>query len=189
MNDDIERLNAENQRQNEEKSPGDQSQARHSSITSPDEDKKISMVEGIIGDLSNQRSEIDSIKEAIKLMADQMNGLTGAINQLAQGIVQPQQGQPTPPGQGLNMENISALGDLAEKAMSAWKMYKGEPTAAPALINQDFINKRMVESFMDDLETGKSIGTFIKDSLKKKVTKEVINQSLSDMGKDTHAPQ
>lgn len=186
MNDDIEKFNAENQRQNEEVSPGNQSQAGHSSITTSDEDKKITMVEGIIGDLSNQRSEIDSIKEAIKLMADQINGLTGAINQLVQGTVQPQTGQPS---QALNIDNISAIGDLAEKAMSAWKMYKGEPQGAPALIDQAFINKRMVESFMDDLETGKSITHFIKDSLKKKVTKEVINTSLQDMGKDTHAPQ
>ena len=187
MNKDIERINEENRRQNDYISPGDQSQAKHSSITTPDEDNKRSIAEGIIQELGNHTQEIDSIKEAVKVMADQINALTGAINQLVQGTTPQQPG--TPQANGLNMENISALGDLAEKAMSAWKIYKGDGQAAPQIIDQNFINEKMKQSFMDNLQTGEAITNFIKDSLKKKVTKEVINQSLADMGKDTHAPQ
>ena len=40
----------------------------------------------------------------------------------------------------------------------------------------------MVETFMDNLETGESINNFIKDSLKKSVTKNVINSSLKEIG-------
>jgi len=188
MNKDIEKLNAENDRQNNEVSPGDQSGARFSKITSNEEDKKRSIAEGIIQDLGNQRQEIDSIKEMIKVVLDEQNGIKTALNQITQALNATVQGNPQTPAKGLNMDTIAALGDLAEKGVEVYKTLKGNPVPT-SLIDQDFINKRMVESFMDDLDTGKSIGTFIKDSLKKKVTREVINQSLADMGKDTHAPQ
>jgi len=47
----------------------------------------------------------------------------------------------------------------------------------------------MVESFMEDLDTGKSISNFIKTSLKKTATRQIINTSLKDIGNDEHAPQ
>lgn len=188
MNKDIERLNAENRRQNEEVSPGDQSQAKFSNIKSNEEDNRQGMAEKIILDLGNQRQDIDSNKEMMKLMIDEINGIKTALNQITQVLNSTAQGTGQPPAKGLNMETISALGDLAEKGVEVYKSLKGSP-APTALIDQDFINKRMVQSFMDDLDTGTSITNFIKDSLKKKVTKEVINSSLADMGKDTHAPQ
>ena len=177
-------MNEENRKQNEAVSPGNQSRAAHSSIKSPDEDNRASMAQGIINDLGNQRADIDIILQTVQEMGKQINQITQALNQLARGVT------PQTPEQGkVNMETISLIGDLFEKGAAAYKSFKGEPSTAPALINQDFINKRMVESFMDDLDTGTSITNFIKDSLKKKVTKEVINKSLSDMGKpDTHAP-
>jgi len=188
MNDDIEKLNAENRRQNEEVSQGDQSQAKFSKITTNEQDNKRSIAEGIIQELGNHTQEIDSIKEMIKIVLDEQNGMKTAINQLTETLNGTVQGNPQNPVKGLNIDTIAALGDLAEKGVQVYKTLKGAPQQT-SLIDQEFINKRMVESFMDDLDTGKSITTFIKDSLKKKVTREVINTSLADMGKDTHAPQ
>lgn len=184
MNDDIEKINDINRRIDfPPKSEGDQSRAAYSHITTNEEDKRIGMAEKIILDLGNQRTDIDAVKLAVQQIAQQVNQITQAMNQ----IVNSNPNSETP--KALNMETITALGELAEKGMQAYKQFKGEPPAAAPLIDQAFINKRMVQSFMDDLDTGTSITNFIKDSLKKKVTKEVINSSLSDMGKDTHAPQ
>jgi len=186
MNDEIERLNEQNRKLNEP-SEGNFSRAAFSHIKTPEEDNKRSMAEGIIQDLGNQRQEIDTIKEMIKLTIDEINGIKTALNQIT-SVLNSSAQNPQTATKGLNMDTIAALGDLAEKGVEVYKTLKGTP-AQTSLIDQEFINKRMVESFMDDLDTGKSITHFIKDSLKKKVTKEVINTSLADMGKDAHAPQ
>jgi len=178
MNDEIKRINEQNREFDERVSPGDQSQARDSSVTSPDEDnRKKKVAEGIIAELANNRQEIDLLKQTIEKILDHLNQ-----------EVTPQT-ETDPNAKGLNIEALGQLGDLLEKGISAYKSLKGTPPGPPALIDQEFINKRMVESFLDDLETGKSITHFIKDSLKKNVTKKVINTSLADMGKDTHDPQ
>jgi len=157
MNDDIERLNEQNRKLNEP-SEGNFSRAAFSNISYPEkQDKKPSMAEGIIQDLGNQRQEIDSIKEMIKLLLDEQNGIKTALNQLTQAMNGTVQG--TPQTKGLNVDTIAAIGDLAEKGVEVYKTLKGSP-AQTSLIDQDFINKRMVESVMDDLETGKSITHF-----------------------------
>jgi len=184
--DEINRINEDYRKDHSYKSPGDQSQWRKSAITSLEQDEKRSMVEGILGDLENQRADIDSIKIGMEQILQMVNTQTQLLNKLSQGqtgTTVPQTNQP------LNLEALSALGDLVEKGVSAYKQLKGGPTPTAPLIDQDFINQRMIQSFKDDLDTGTSITNFIKDSLKKKVTREVINTSLSDMGKDAHAPQ
>ena len=40
----------------------------------------------------------------------------------------------------------------------------------------------MKQSFFDNLDTGEAITKFIKESLKKRVTKDIINTSLKDIG-------
>jgi len=110
MNDEIEKLNKENQRQNEYVSPGNQSKAALSNITTNEEDNHRSVAEGIIQDLGNQMVEIDAIKQAIGQLGTQLNKLTVAMNQMAQGVT------PQTPEQGkINMETISVIGDLFEK--------------------------------------------------------------------------
>ena len=50
----------------------------------------------------------------------------------------------------------------------------------------------MKKTFFDNLETGETINDFIKNSLKKTVTKNVINVSLKDIGRQTpiqHEPE
>jgi len=58
---------------------------------------------------------------------------------------------------------------------------------APALIDNETIQNKMKQTFFDNLETGESINTFIKNALKKSVTKQVINTSLADIGKSNEA--
>lgn len=176
----------------QESSPGNQSKAAYSEITTPEEDnRKRSMAEGIISDLANQRNEIDSIKEVLKVILEQqkqfavlVNQQTQAINNLAPGNSQDQQSQK----QSLNMENLSAIGDVAEKIMGAWKTYKGDNSPV-ALIDQEMINKEMKDAFFDNLNTGKSINNFVKDALKRKATKEILKGTMEALGQDEHAPQ
>ncbi len=192
MNDEIKKLNDENDRQDNEVSPGNQSQANNSKITHPDEDGK-NMAQQIIADLSNQRADIDKNIQMTLGLVDELNKTNTLLNQIAQ--VLNQRGQTQAPNGNeevqppVNLEAIGQIGDVLEKLVSAYKNFKGSPNTAPSLIDQDFINEKMKQSFLDNLQTGEAITTFIKDSLKKKVTKEVINTSLADMGNDSHAPQ
>ena len=190
MNDDIENLNKENEKINNYVSPGNQSKAAFSNITTPDEDKRMSVAQGIIEDQARQSEDIDVIKKTITEMGNRVNQLTQVINQLVNGqSVQTQGATAQTPQQGLNMESISQLGDLLEKGITAYKSFKGNSDAPQPLIDQNMINERMKQSFLDELDTGASITRFIKDSLKKKVTREVINTSFKDMGNAAHDPK
>jgi len=148
--------------------PINYSKASESSITTPEEDdtKKRSLAEGIISDLANQRQEIDAIKQTLQILANQqievnkmINNQTQILNQLSQGVAV----TGTEAKQGLNMDSLSALSDVAEKLMGVWKSYKGGDKM-PALIDQDTINKEMTSAFFDNLNTGKSINNFVKDA-------------------------
>jgi len=175
----------------QEPSPGNQSRAAYSDITTPEQDdRKRGIAEGIISDLANQRNEIDSIKEAMKVLLEQQQQIALLVNQQTQAINNLGSGNPQDlklPQQGLNMENLSALGDVAEKLMGAWKSYKGDTT--PALIDQQTINREMQAAFFDNLNTGKSINNFVKDALKKKATKDVLKGTMEALGQDEHTPQ
>ena len=169
----------------------DYSLASKSAITTPEQDeRKRGIAEGIISDLANQRTEIDSIKEAMKVLLEQQQQMVVLINQQTQAMNNLCQGNPqnpTLPQQALNMDSLTAIGDVAEKLMGAWKSYKGDN--APALIDQDVINREMQAAFFDNLNTGKSINNFVKDALKKKATKEVLKGTMEALGQDEHAPQ
>ena len=102
MNDDIEKFNEENRKITQSISPGNQSRAEFSNITTNEEDNKRSIAEGIIQDLGNQRIDIDATKQAIQQIAVQINQITQALNQLAQGST------PQTPEQGkINMESLA----------------------------------------------------------------------------------
>jgi len=180
MNDDIEKLNAENKRQNEAISPGNFSKAATSSITTNEDDNKRSMAEGIISDLGNQRADIDAIKQAIGQMASQINQLTVGMNQIANGAI------PQTPEQGkMNMETLNALGDLAEKAIGAYKNLKGNPAPAESFLDQDYINKQVKKSVMGNFE----IGEALVNNLKSKLVNKAVASSVSDAMKENHEPQ
>jgi len=186
MNDDIERLNEENRKQNEYVSPGNQSKAAFSSITTNEEDNKRSIAEGIIADLSNQRADIDVIKQTITVIGNQVNQITQIINQMAKGQTPQVQGQQTPEQGKINMETLSALGDLAEKAVSAYKNLRGTPATTQSFIDQDYINEQVKKSVMGNFE----IGDALVSNLKSKLINKAVASSVSDAMKDTsHAPK
>jgi len=170
------------------------SKAAYSSITSPNEDngKKRSMAESIISDLQNQRSEIDAIKQMIQVLSTQQQEIAKMVNQQTQVLNQLAQGttaaNPQMPQQGVNMEALTAIGDVAEKFMAAYKSFKGDSNP-PALIDQETINREMQTAFFDNLNTGKSINNFVKDALKKKATKEILTDTMQHLGQDDHSPQ
>lgn len=190
--DDLIKKSNEDWHKSQESSPGDQSKAAYSAITTPEQDeRKRSMAEGIISDLANQRADIDSLQEVIKILSEQQNQLAVVVNQLTQAINNLAPGNPqTPqsPEKGLNMENLAAVSDVVEKLMGAWKSYKGGD-APVALIDQETINREMQSAFFDNLNTGKSINNFVKDALKKKATKEILKSTMETLGQDEHAPQ
>jgi len=180
MNDDIEKLNAENTRQNNYVSPGNFSKAATSSITTNEQENKRSLAEGIISDLSNQRADIDSIKGAIQVLLQQVEKITIALNNLAPGATQ----QTAEQGK-INMETISSLGDVAEKLVSAYKNLKGNPAPTQSFLDQDYINEQVKKSVMGNFE----IGDALVSNLKSKLINKAVSSSVSDALKDTHAPQ
>jgi len=185
MNDDIERLNEENRRiDNPPKSEGDFSKAKFSSITHPDEDKKIGMAESIIQDLGNQRQEIDAIKEMMKVLIDEQNGMKTALNQIT-NLLNQSGGKIPERKQQLNMDNITAIGQLIEKGAAAYKNLKGSSAPAPPFIDPEYINEQVKASVMGNFE----IGNALISNLKSKLINKAVTASVTEALKDTHAPQ
>ena len=179
----IKEANEENKRiNNPPPSEGNFSKAAFSSITHPDEDdRRKKIAQGIIAELGNHTNEIDSIKQAIKTMSDQMNQLTQAFNQIASGTPQGQQGKT----QALNMESISALGDLLEKGAAAYKNLKGQGAPAPSFIDPEYINEQVKASVMGNFE----IGNALISNLKSKLINKAVTASVTEALKDDHNPQ
>ena len=177
----IKEANEENKRlDNPAPSEGNFSKAAFSTITHPDEDdRRKKIAQGIIAELGNHTNEIDSIKQAIKTMSEQMNQLTQAFNQLANGTPQAQQTK------GLNMESISAIGDLLEKGAAAYKNFKGQGAPAPSFIDPEYINEQVKASVMGNFE----IGNALISNLKSKLINKAVTASVTEALKDDHSPQ
>ncbi len=186
MNDEIKRLNEENERQNNYVSPGNQSRAAFSNITTNEQDAKRSLAEGIISDLSNQRADIDEIKGAISIIGTQLE----QIKQVLYQTVQPQtQAATTQPASQLNMESISALGDLAEKAMSAYKIYKGDNTPIVDEFTRQITENAKSEA-IESLNIVHLINKKVKGKLVQDIAGDIAGNVINDSSKqNTHEPQ
>lgn len=191
MNDDIEKINEDYQNFQESKNQSDIKPGLDLSSPSVDERvkekaEKLKNLSAALG-IDQQREEIDKLNQSVTYIADKLNETNQAVNSIAQMMQSPGITPAPQEGQGMDIQKIEALGQIAEKAASIWQTFKGPQTQGqPALIDQSFINQKMVETFMDNLETGESINNFIKNSLKKSVTKNVINTSLKDIGSQTN---
>jgi len=172
------------------------SQASSSSITTNEEDKKRSMAEGIIQELGAHRQDIDSLKQGQEQiiiqqnqLAEMMNQVTQAVNNLAKGgQMSPQNTVGEPGGQlpkGLNMETLGALGDLAEKAVSAYKNLKGGDAPTQSFIDQNYINEQVKNSVMGNFD----IGNALVNNLKSKLINKAVASSVTEALKDTHGPE
>ena len=145
-------------------------------------ENKRNVVINLVDDVKRQSEDIDRLNKSMNYIAEQMGKLVDAFNKL------PQNGQVAAP-QGDIKNTLGELlqSPLGEKLIS--KLLPEAPAASPLISNED-IQKRMVESFYDDLNTGKSIRDFISGSLKKAATKAVINTSLKEIGNpNLHEPR
>ena len=174
MNDDIEKINEENRRLNKP-SEGNQSRAAFSHVTTNEQDSKNSMAENIILDLGNQRQDIDFLKETSKTMLDEMNLIKIALNQITEALNKTVQGTPQNPasatGQGLNMDNLSALGDLLQKGSEAWKNIKGNNTGV-----DDFTQSIVERSKQEAIQS-----LDIVSLINQKVKKTLVNDIAGDL--------
>ena len=151
---------------------------------------KIQVLASALGiDKINER--LDELNKNDNYLVAEMSKVVNAINQIGQTI---SGGQAIPTGEapaiGDPLQKMELLSNLFDKGLQLYTTYKQnkDPVAQAPLIDQNFINQRMVESFMEDLDTGKSISTFIKSSLKKTATKNIVNTALKDIGQDSNEP-
>ena len=166
-----------------------------SSISSLTQDKqtedKRSAVLRLVDDVNQQRQEIDKLNQSMSYLAEKTQEIAGATDKIIKLINGGQLRQEGGAPQQDQAANIQMLGNLAEQLAPIWKMIKGNAEGPAPLIDQEMINTKMKESFMGNLETGESINKFIKDSLKKSVTRTIINSSLKDIGNsnnEQHGP-
>ena len=186
INDNIQQKEIENL-QRENQTLKQMVENRNQEIQKPKEsDDKIQALSNVLG-INRINERIDELNQSqnsligkMSEMIQGMNSISNAINGNKQASIGPEVSSGDP------MAKMELISGLLSKAGEFYSIYKQNqtPTNQPALIDQEFINKRMVESFMEDLDTGKSISTFIKNSLKKTATKNIVNTALKDIGHD-----
>jgi len=165
----------------------DYSNASTSEITSTDEDKaKLKALSEALG-VTQQREEIDKLNTSVNYIAEKMTEVAKILDGQSK-IINSLNPNATP--QPNEMDKFTLIGNLIEKSGPLIDRLFPH-SSGPALIDNETIVKEMKDTFFDNLDTGKSINKFIKDSLKKRVTKDIINTSLADIGKAnevTHEP-
>jgi len=166
----------------------DYSEAAKSAIKTPHEDNIVeqrSAVINLCNDVKSQREDIDKLNQSVSYLVTKMDQVITVVDAqsklLSNGKVD---GKQTQQANNLEIFNQFLNSPVGEKIAS--KIFP-ENNSNP-LISQDWINEKVVEGFKDDLNTGSTIRKFIADSLKKKATKEIVNTSLANIGKDTHEP-
>jgi len=167
----------------------DYSEASKSAISTPHEDnitEKRDAVLNLVNDVKTQREDIDKLNQSMEYVVKKMDQVITVVDAqskiLSSGKVE---GQQTQQRNNLEMLNQFFNSSVGEKIAS--KFFP--ENSAPALISQEVINEKMQKAFMDDLDTGESIRKFISDSLKRKATKEIVNTSLGNIGKEVHEPK
>lgn len=153
-----------------------------------EKNEKESAVMRLIQDVKTSREDIDRLNESVTYIAEKLPLFSDAIDKLSQSVNQLLQnnGQ-APQGQTQNMLGELLQSDLGSKLLD--RLLPNEQQGEPPLISQADIKNEMLSSYMDNLNTGKAINNFVKDALKKKVTREVVNSTLSELGKpDIHGP-
>ena len=161
---------------------------RNQEIKKEPESDKIQALSKVLG-IEKMKAQIDELNQGQNAVIGKlsevitgMNNLTNVVNGRSTITEAPQVGDP--------MQKLELLGTILDKIGPLYQTFKQSqtPQAAAPLIDQEFINHRMVESFMEDLDTGKSISTFIKNSLKKTASKNIVNTALKDIGSDNDEP-
>jgi len=165
----------------------DYSKASTSKITSTDEDKaKLKALSDMLG-IDQHREELDKLNTSVTYIAEKLGQMADILDKQSKII---NSLNPNAQVQETGMTKIAQLGELLEKSGPLLDKLFPKNEVSPLIDNQT-IHDKMKQTFFDNLETGESINTFIKNALKKSVTKTVINTSLSDIGKQNiveHGP-
>ena len=165
----------------------DYSKASDSEIKTTDEDQaKLKALSDMLG-IDQHREELDKLNTSVTYLAEKMGQIADIIDKQSKII---NSLNPNAAVQDGGMNKISQLGELLEKSGPLLDKLFPKNETTPLIDNQT-IQDKMKQTFFDNLETGESINTFIKNALKKSVTKTVINTSLSDIGKSNtveHGP-
>ena len=168
----------------------DYSKASDSSITSTDEDKaKLKALSEMLG-IDQIREDTDKLNTSMTYLADKMGQIAKIIDAQSKMINGLNPNTVTTTQQNDPLTKLTQYGELLEKASPLIEKLLGRGHDTP-LIDNNTIQEKMKQTFFDNLETGESINQFIKNALKKSVTKQVINTSLADIGKgtiDNHGP-
>ena len=139
--------------------------------------------------ITQHREEIDKLNTSVTYIAERMAEDRQSINEIL-GILKNPTGAAIQTEKADPMQKIEALSQLIQPLAEAYKLFKGDSQAPQPLISQEIINEKMTKTFFDNLETGESINDFIKSSLKKTVTRKIVNQALSEIGHEAveHGP-
>ena len=151
---------------------------------------KILALSNVLG-INKMKEQIDELNNGQNQIIGKLSEVINSMNVISQSINGGHVNQAASPEDMSNpLAKLDLLSGVIDKATQLYSVYKQnkEPIAQAPLIDQNFINQRMVDSFMEDLDTGKSISTFIKNSLKKTATKNIVNTALKDIGHDTDEP-
>ena len=154
--------------------------------SSEDNQDKILALSNVLG-INKMKEQIDELNNGQNQIIGKLSEVINSMNTITQSI----NGNHAVPTEASDpLAKLDLLSGVIDKATQLYSVYKQnkEPIAQAPLIDQNFINQRMVDSFMEDLDTGKSISTFIKNSLKKTATKNIVNTALKDIGHDTDEP-
>ena len=191
MNDDIEKINAQNRALNQP-SEGNQSRAAFSHVTTNEQDSKNSMAENIILDLGNQRIDIDFLKETAKKTLDEMNLIKIALNQITEALNKTVQSTPqnqaSGTSQGLNLDNIKVIGDLLEKGSQAWKNIRGNDKVVDSFTEE--ITKNAKAEAIESLNIVHLINKKVKGKLVADIAGDIAGNVINDSDKpNSHDPQ
>ena len=147
------------------------------------QEKKREAVLNLVQDVTAQREDIDKLNTSVRYIADKLTEMATVIDNQTKVLNTISQGAQT---STKNQFSELLNSDLGSKLID--KLLPSDKTSETPLISQEDIKNEMVTSFMDNLNTGKAINNFVKDALKKKVTRTVVNDTLSELGKTEHGP-
>ena len=122
---------------------------------------------------------VEQISQAMNQLIESNNKLVGMISNnaptttIGTATLAPNQ-----------FDKIAALGEVAEKLASAWNTVKGNntPQSNPFGIDPTYVQDKIKQSFMSNIE----IGEMIQENLKSKLTQKAITQVMKDS--ITHEP-
>ena len=156
----------------------DYSKASTSKITSTDEDKaKLKALSEMLG-IDQIREDTDKLNTSMTYLAEKMGQIAKVIDAQSK-IINSLNPNAAIPAQKSKLEEYAGLVEKFSPLID--KIFPTDKSTP--LIDNETIQTKMKQTFFDNLETGESINTFIKNALKKSVTKQVINTSLADIGK------